>query len=194
MKNISNNNLTVAVLYIVTYIVLSIFVLMPFMPSELNVSFPVFLLFLFVPFVPFLIDSCLIKEKWYHFLGCTLPYAVIMIIMSAILYIAYNSGNESALGMTSIEALIYFTIFHYYALATLLWSSAGTIFKYKKYAENKTEKRFVVYKLIIAGLVIIAAGSVILYSSDFLFKQTLLSILPLCAGIIINLIAVLKPD
>ena len=45
MKNISNNNLTVAVLYIVTYIVLSIFVLMPFMPSELNVSFPVFLLF-----------------------------------------------------------------------------------------------------------------------------------------------------
>ena len=85
-------------------------------------------------------------------------------------------------------------IFHFYVSSALLWSSASTMFKYKKYVKNKTKKRFVAYSLIIAGLVIIAVGSLILYKADFMFKQTLLSILPLWLGVIINIIAVIQPD
>lgn len=193
MKSTSENKLTIAVLYIANYVALIIFVIM-FLLRVIDFSSPVFLLFLFAPLVLFAIDTRMIKENWYHFLGCTLPCAIVTIIMTAIVYFAYNSGNESALGMTSIEAMINFLIFHFYASATLLWSSAGTIFKYKKYEKNKTNKRFIAYSLIIAGLVIIAVGSLILYRADFLFKQTLLSILPLCVGIFLNLIALLQPD
>lgn len=198
MKSTSKNKFTIAILYIANYVSLIIFVIMfllpAFLPSEIDLSSPIFLLFLFAPLVLFAIDTRLIKEKWYHFLGCTLPCAIVTIIMTAIVYFAYNSGNESALRMTSIEAMINFAIFHFYASATLLWSSAGTMFKYKKYVKNKTKKRFVAYSLIIAGLVIIAVGSLILYKADFMFKQTLLSILPLWLGVIINIIAVIQPD
>ena len=193
MKSTSENKLTIAILYILNYVALIIFVIM-FLLRVIDFSSPIFLLFLFAPLVLFAIDTRMIKEKWYHFLGCTLPCAIVTITMTAIVYFAYNSGNESALRMTSIEALINFMIFHFYASATLLWSSAGTMFKYKKHVKNKTKKRFVAYSLIIAGLVIIAVGSLILYRADFLFKQTLLSILPLGVGLIINIIAVIQPD
>ena len=198
MKSTFENKLTIAILYIANYVALIIFVIMfllpAFLPSEIDLSSPIFLLFLFAPLVLFAIDTRLIKEKWYHFLGCTLPCAIITIIMTAIVYFAYNSGNESAFRMTAIEAMIYFLIFHFYASATLLWSSAGTMFKYKKYVKNKTKKRFVAYSLISAGLVIVAVGSFILYTTDYLFSQTHLSILPLWLGVIINIIAVIQPD
>ena len=198
MKRTSENKLTIAVLYIANYVALIIFVIMfslpAFLPSEIDLSSPIFLLFLFAPLVLFAIDTRLIKEKWYHFLGCTLPCAIVTIIMTAIVYFAYNNGNESALRMTAIEAMINFAIFHFYASATLLWSSAGTMFKYKKYAKNKTKKRFIAYSLFIAGLIIIVASSFILYTTDYLFSQTLLSILPLWLGVIINIIAVIQPD
>lgn len=193
MKSTSENKLTIAILYIANYVALIIFVIL-FCLHVIDTHSPVFIIFFFLPLALFVVNTCMIKEKWYHFLGCTLPCAIVTITMSAIIYVAYNSGSESALGMTSIEALIKFAIFHFYAATTLLWSSAGTIFKYKKYEKNKTNKRFKAYSLIIAGLVIIAVGSLILYRADFLFKQTLLSILPLGVGIIINIIAVIQPD
>lgn len=193
MKSTSENKLTIAILYILNYVALIIFVIM-FLLRVIDTHSPVFIIFFFLPLALFVVNTCMIKEKWYHFLGCTLPCAIVTITMTAIVYFAYNSGNESALRMTSIEALINFMIFHFYASATLLWSSAGTMFKYKKHVKNKTKKRFVAYSLIIAGLVIIAVGSLILYRADFLFKQTLLSILPLGVGLIINIIAVIQPD
>lgn len=193
MKSTSENKLTIAILYIANYVALIIFVILFCLPA-IDMLSPVFLLFLFAPLVLFAIDTRMIKEKWYHFLGCTLPCAIVTIIMTAIVYFAYNSGNESALGMTSIEAMINFLIFHFYASATLLWSSAGTMFKYKKHVKNKTKKRFVAYSLISAGLVIIAVGSFILYTTDYLFSQTHLSILPLWLGVIINIIAIIQPD
>lgn len=193
MKSTSENKLTIAILYIANYVALIIFIILFCLPVFDTLS-PVFIIFFFLPLALFVVDTCMIKEKWYHFLWCTLPCAIVTILMSAIIYIAYNSGSESALGMTSVEALIYFAIFHFYAATTLLWSSAGTIFKYKKYAKNKTNKRFKAYSLIIAGLVIIAVGSLIFYRSDFMFRQALLSILPLCAGVIINIIALRQPD
>lgn len=193
MKSTSENKLTIAILYIANYVALIIFVIM-FLLRVIDFSSPIFLLFLFAPLVLFAIDTRMIKENWYHFLGCTLPCAIVTIIMTAIVYVAYNSGNESALGTTSIEAMINFMIFHFYASATLLWSSAGTMFKYKKHVKNKTKKRFVAYSLIIAGLVIVAVGSCILYTTDYLFSQTHLSILPLGVGIFLNLIALLQPD
>jgi len=193
MKSTSENKRTIAVLYIANYVALIIFVILFCLPVIYMLS-PVFLLFLFAPLVLFAIDTRMIKEKWYHFLGCTLPCAIVTITMTAIVYFAYNSGNKSALGITSIEALINFMIFHFYVSSALLWSSASTMFKYKKYVKNKTKKRFVAYSLIIAGLVIIAVGSLILYKADFMFKQTLLSILPLWLGVIINIIAVIQPD
>jgi hypothetical protein len=193
MKSTSENKRTIAVLYIANYVALIIFVILFCLPVIYMLS-PVFLLFLFASLVLFAIDTRMIKEKWYHFLGCTLPCAIVTITMTAIVYFAYNSGNKSALGITSIEALINFMIFHFYVSSALLWSSASTMFKYKKYVKNKTKKRFVAYSLIIAGLVIIAVGSLILYKADFMFKQTLLSILPLWLGVIINIIAVIQPD
>lgn len=197
MKSTSENKRTIAVLYIANYVALIIFVILFCLPVIYMLS-SVFLLFLFAPLVLFAIDTRMIKEKWYHFLGCTLPCAIVTITMTAIVYFAYNSGNKSALGITSIEALINFMIFHFYVSSALLWSSASTMFKYKKYVKkyvkNKTKKRFVAYSLIIAGLVIIAVGSLILYKADFMFKQTLLSILPLWLGVIINIIAVIQPD
>ena len=135
MNSSSENKLTIAILYIANYVALIIFVIM-FLLRVIDFSSPIFLLFLFAPLVLFAIDTRMIKEKWYHFLGCTLPCAIVTIIMTAIVYFAYNSGNESALRMTSIEALINFMIFHFYASATLLWSSAGTMFKYKKYVKK----------------------------------------------------------
>lgn len=193
MKSTSENKLTIAILYIANYVALIIFVIM-FLLRVIDFSSPIFLLFLFAPLVLFAIDTRMIKENWYHFLGCTLPCAIVTIIMTAIVYFAYNGGNESALRMTSIEALINFMIFHFYASATLLWSSAGTMFKYKKYVKNKTKKRFVAYSLISAGLILIVAGSFILYTTDYLFSLTHLSILPLWLGVIINIIAVIQPD
>ena len=193
MKSTSENKPTIAILYIANYVALIIFVILFCLP-EIDMLSPVFLLFFFLPLALFIFDTRMIKEKWYHFLGCTLPCAIVTIIMTAIVYFAYNSGNESALRMTSIEAMINFLIFHFYASATLLWSSAGTMFKYKKYVQNKTKKRFVAYSLISAGLVLIVAGSFILYTSDYLFSQTHLSILPLWLGVIINIIAVIQPD
>lgn len=193
MKSTSENKPTIAILYIANYVALIIFVILFCLP-EIDMLSPVFLLFFFLPLALFIFDTRMIKEKWYHFLGCTLPCAIVTIIMTAIVYVAYNSGNESALRMTSIEAMINFLIFHFYASATLLWSSAGTMFKYKKYVKNKTKKRFIAYSLFIAGLIIIVAGSFILYTTDYLFSQTLLSILPLWLGVIINIIAVIQPD
>ena len=142
MKSTSENKRTIAVLYIANYVALIIFVILFCLPVIYMLS-PVFLLFLFAPLVLFAIDTRMIKEKWYHFLGCTLPCAIVTITMTAIVYFAYNSGNKSALGITSIEALINFMIFHFYVSSALLWSSASTMFKYKKYVKNKTKKRFV---------------------------------------------------
>lgn len=193
MKSTSENKLTIAVLYIANYVALIIFVIL-FCLHVIDTHSPVFIIFFFLPLALFVVNTCMIKEKWYHFLGCTLPCAIVTITMSAIIYVAYNSGSESALGMTSIEALIKFAIFHFYAATTLLWSSAGTMFKYKKYVKNKTKKRFVAYSLISAGLILIVAGSFILYTSDYLFSQTHLSILPLWLGVIINIIAIIQPD
>lgn len=193
MNSSSENKLTIAILYIANYVALIIFVIL-FCLHVIDTHSPVFIIFFFLPLALFVVNTCMIKEKWYHFLGCTLPCAIVTITMSAIIYVAYNSGSESALGMTSIEALIKFAIFHFYAATTLLWSSAGTMFKYKKHVKNKTKKRFVAYSLISAGLILIVAGSFILYTSDYLFSQTLLSILPLWLGVIINIIAVIQPD
>ena len=193
MKSTSENKLTIAVLYIANYVALIIFVIL-FCLHVIDTHSPVFIIFFFLPLALFVVNTCMIKEKWYHFLGCTLPCAIVTITMTAIVYFAYNSGNESALGMTSIEAMINFMIFHFYATATLLWSSAGTMFKYKKHVKYKTKKRFVIYSLISAGLILIVAGSFILYTSDYLFSQTHLSILPLWLGVIINIIAVIQPD
>ena len=193
MNSSSENKLTIAILYVANYVALIIFVIL-FCLHVIDTHSPVFIIFFFLPLALFVVNTCMIKEKWYHFLGCTLPCAIVTITMSAIIYVAYNSGSESALGMTSIEALIKFAIFHFYAATTLLWLSAGTMFKYKKYVKNKTKKRFVAYSLISAGLILIVAGSFILYTSDYLFSQTLLSILPLWLGVIINIIAVIQPD
>ena len=140
MKSTSENKLTIAVLYIANYVALIIFVIL-FCLHVIDTHSPVFIIFFFLPLALFVVNTCMIKEKWYHFLGCTLPCAIVTITMTAIVYFAYNSGNESALGMTSIEALIKFAIFHFYAATTLLWSTAGTIFKYKKYYRNVKKER-----------------------------------------------------
>lgn len=138
MKSTCENKLTIAILYIANYVALIIFVIM-FLLRVIDFSSPIFLLFLFAPLVLFAIDTRMIKENWYHFLGCTLPCAIVTIIMAAIVYFAYNSGNESALRMTSIEALINFMIFHFYASATLLWSSAEQCSNIK--STSKTKQR-----------------------------------------------------
>ena len=67
MKSTSENKLTIAVLYIANYVALIIFVIL-FCLHVIDTHSPVFIIFFFLPLALFVVNTCMIKEKWYHFL------------------------------------------------------------------------------------------------------------------------------
>lgn len=191
MKNSGNKISTTSVLYIINYAVATalLFTNLIFIFNFGNILLLTNVL-LFI--VLFTINSIL-NKKWYHFLGCTVPYTIINITELAILYLSYNKIGNIDLPVDTITQMLTFIIIHFFTISFLIWTFTACIFKYKFYTPDKSPVCYVSYALIIIGFGLLILWKKYMISVDTLFRQVDFTFIIFTAGLLLNLILMLLP-
>lgn len=191
MKNSGNKKITTSVLYIINYAVAAALLItnLIFMFNFGNILFLTnVLLFL----VLFTINTILAK-KWYHFLGCTLPYTIVNVTDLVILYLSYNKIGNIDLPVDTIAQMLTFIIIHFFTIVFLIWTVTACVFKYKFYTPDKSPVCYASYALIIVGFGLLILWEKYMISVDTLFRQADFTFIIFPAGILLNLILMLLP-
>lgn len=142
--------------------------------------------------VLFTINTILVK-KWYHFLGCTIPYTIVNVTYLVILYLSYNKIGNIDLTVDTITQMLTFIIIHFFTILFLIWTVTACVFKYKFYTPDKSPVCYASYALIIFGFGLLILWEKYMISVDTLFRQADFTFIIFLAGIILNLILMLLP-
>lgn len=191
MKNSDNEKSTTAVLYIINYAVATA-LLIANLIIMFNFGNILFLTNVLSFLVLFTINTTMVK-KWYHFLGCTLPYTIVNVTKLVIIYLSYNKIGNIDLPVDTIAQMVLFAAIHFFTIFILIWTVTACVFKYKFYTADKSPMCYASYALIIIGFGLLILWEKYMISADSLFRQIDFTFIIFPVGLLLNLILMLLP-
>lgn len=191
MENSSNKKRTTLILYIVNNAVATALLIVNLI-FIFNFGDILFLTNVLSFLVLFTINTIL-EKKWYHFLGCTLPYTIVNVTDLVILYLSYNKIGNIDLNVDTTTQMLTFIIIHFFTIVFLIWTVTACVYKYKFYTPDKSPVCYASYALIIFGFGLLILWEKYMISVDTLFRQADFTFIIFLAGIMLNLILMLLP-